>query len=103
MALSICNVTSEVDFTWIIGLGGLAFALAGTSGVLYISDTMHSFDHGKSSSVSQLINDKSRNSKNSSNTLTGQQLLCLLFNLLLSLGVLSINFVLYSKDVFVIV
>ena len=40
--------------------GGLAFGFAGTLGVIDISDIIHSFAHDKSSSISQLINGKSR-------------------------------------------
>ena len=42
------------------GLGGLALGLARFLEVLYTSDIIHSFNHDKSSSISQLINGKSR-------------------------------------------
>ena len=61
---------------------------------------MHSFDHDKSSSVSDLVNGKSRNLqkmlKYSNWTTTSA------FNVLLSFGEPPINFDLYSKDLLVI-
>ena len=35
------NVAIVVAVAWIRGLGGLVFGLAGTSAVLYISDSIH--------------------------------------------------------------
>ena len=40
--------------------GGLAFGLSAIVGVIDISYIIHSFDHDKSNSISQLINGKSR-------------------------------------------
>ena len=79
-----CVVSTE-------GTGGLV----GTAGGLDISNIMQYLDHDKSSSISQLIKSKSR----------GLQKLLKYFNrtttsasnILLSFGVLSIIFVLYSK------
>ena len=69
-------------------------------GVIDISDLIHSFDHDKLSSVSKLINGKSRNLqkllKYFNVTTTS---VC---NVLLPFGVLPIIFVLYSKDLLVI-
>ena len=54
-------------FTWnvapvfFVGRTWSAAGLAGASGVLDISEIMQSFDHDKSSSISQLIKGKSRN------------------------------------------
>ena len=42
------------------GTSGLASGLPGTAGIFDISDIIYSFDHDKSSSVSKLINGKSR-------------------------------------------
>ena len=42
------------------GTGGLAFGFSGIPGPIDISDIIHSFEHDKSSSISQLINSKSR-------------------------------------------
>ena len=75
--------------------------LARTSGVLYTSDIIHSFDHEKSGSISQLINCKSVNLQKLLNYANGTNLSG--FNVLLSFGVLPINFVLFSKDLLVIV
>ena len=79
----------------------LAFGLPATPGIIDIEDIIHCFDHEKSSYISQLIHGKSRNL---------QQLLKY-FNetinsvsdLLLSVGVLPIIFVLYSKDLLFII
>ena len=54
------NVVPVVCLAYLSGMGGLAFGLPGILGVIDISDIIHSFDHEKSSSVSQLINGKSR-------------------------------------------
>ena len=55
LALFTWNVVPVVAVVWIRGLGGLAFELARTSGVIYISDIIHSFDHDKSNYISQLV------------------------------------------------
>ena len=81
-------------------LGGLAFALAGTSEALYISDIILSFNHDKSSSIFDLINGKLRNLQKVHKHFNGTSSFA--FNVLLSFGVLPINFVLYSKDILVI-
>ena len=62
-----------------------------------IIDVIHSFDHDKSSSISQLINDKSRDFQKLFEYFNGTTTSA--FNvLLLSSGVLLFNFILYSKD-----
>ena len=58
---------------------------------------MHSFDHDKSSSISQLINDKSRDLQKPFEYFNGTTTSA--FNvLLLSSGALLFNVTLYSKD-----
>ena len=52
-ALVVC--VAAADWT-----GGLAFGLAANTSVLHFSEITQSFEHGKSSSVSQLIKGKSR-------------------------------------------
>ena len=79
LALFISNVTSEVSVDGISEFDELAFGLAGTSRVLDISDIIHFLHHGKSSPTSKLIKGKSRDSKNYSDVLMEQQLLCLLY------------------------
>ena len=77
------------------GIGRFALGLPAIAGVTDISDIIHSFDHGKSSSISQLINKKSRDLqkvlKYFNETTTSAS------NILLLFGFLPINFVLYSK------
>ena len=92
-------------FSW---TSGLASGLADITGLTDISDIIHSFDYDKSSSVSPLINGKSRNLQKLLNILIEQQLLCLMYYyhfvfFLLSFGVLAIVFIFYSKDLLVIV
>ena len=83
------------------GTVGLAFGLPDNAGVIDFSDIIHSFDNDKSSSISQLINGKSRDLQkllkyfNRATTSAS--------NILLSSGVVPINFVLYSKDLLVFV
>ena len=93
----IWNFTSGVDVPWI----RLVFGLAATSGFLYISDIVHSFDHDKSSSISQLINGKSRNFHKLLKYFNGTT--TSVSYVLLSFGLFHINFVLYSKDLLVII
>ena len=81
-------------------LGGLAFGLAGTSEVLYISDIMLSFNHDKSISISDLVNGELRCLQKVLKYFNGTSSSA--FNVLLSFGMLPINFVLYSKDILVI-
>ena len=70
--------------------GGLAFGFPGIPGPIDISDIIHYFEHDKSSSISQLINSKSRDLQkllryfNGTTTSTS--------NMLLSFGVLPIIF-----------
>ena len=72
-----------------------------TSGVIDISDIIQPFEHDKSSSISQLINSTSRYLQTLLKYFYGTK--TSVFNVLLSFGVLAINFVLYSKDLLVIV
>ena len=68
------KVYNTSDFH-LAGVGGLAVIL----GVLYNSDIMQSFDRDKSSSTSELIKGKLREiSKNYTNILHEQKLLCLI-------------------------
>ena len=60
MALFIRNVAPVVSVAWLRWLGELAFGLAKTSGVLHISVITQVFVHFKLSSISQVINGKSR-------------------------------------------
>ena len=91
-----------VGKTW--SVGRLAFGLAGTSRVLDISDIIQFLVHDKSSSVSQLVKGKSRNLrkllKHANGTTKQQQSKS---TILLSAGVLPVIFVLYSKDLLVVV
>ena len=79
--------------------GGLVFGFPGIPGVIDISDLIHSFDHDKSSSISQLINSKSRDLQKLLKYLNGTSA----SSILLLFGVLPIIFVLYSKDLLVTV
>ena len=81
--------------------GELAFDLAGTAGVLYVSDITQYPDHGKLSSISHLINDKSRDLQKLLKYFNGTTTAA--FNLLSLLSVLPIIFVLYLKDLLVTV
>ena len=60
LASFIWNVVPVVNVASLAGTGELASGLVGTSRVLDISDVIQFFDHGKLSSISQLIKDKSR-------------------------------------------
>ena len=60
LALLIWNVALVVYIAALGWKGGLAPRLATIIDVIDISDIIHSFDHHKTSSISQLINDKSR-------------------------------------------
>ena len=60
LALFIWNVAPVVNVASLVGTGGLVSGLAATSGVLDISKITQFFDHGKPSSISQLIKGKSR-------------------------------------------
>ena len=61
------------------GLGGLTFGLSGILEVFFVSDIMQTFDHVKSRSISQLIKVKQEISRNYSNIIMKQQLLCLAY------------------------
>ena len=61
LALFIWDSASVVCIAATSWTGGLVFGLAGILNVIDISNKIHSFDHGKSYSISQLINDKLRN------------------------------------------
>ena len=61
LALFIWNVVPVVCIASTSKSGRLAFGLPATLGAIDISDIIHSFDHDQSSSVSQLINGKSKN------------------------------------------
>ena len=83
------------------GPGGLAFGSPSTACIIIISDIIHSFDHQKSSSVSQLINGKSRDLQILIKYFNGKTTSA--SNILLSSGVFPTNFVLYSNDLLVVV
>ena len=53
-------MTSVVSLASSAETGGQALELRGSAGVIDISDIIHSFDYGKSVSISQLINGKSK-------------------------------------------
>ena len=91
VALFIWNVAIFVSIASLAGLGGLA----GTAAILDVSDIIHSFDHEKSSSVSQLIEWKSRNLQKLLKYFNGTKLLCLMYYYSL---MHSLLFLLYSKD-----
>ena len=81
--------------------GGLASVLTGTADITDIPDITHSLDHDKSSSISQLMTGKSRDLQKLLKYFKGTATSA--FNILLSSGVLPLNFVLYSKDFLVTV
>ena len=81
--------------------GGLASVLTGTADITDIPDITHSLDHDKSSSISQLMTGKSRDLQKLLKYFKGTATSA--FNILLSSGVLALNFVLYSKDFLVTV
>ena len=58
MALFIWNFAPGNCLPSVSEAGGLASGLPAILGVIYISDIICSFDHDKSSSISQLINSK---------------------------------------------
>ena len=95
LALFIWKVLPVVCIASLAELGGLAATLV----VIDISDITHSFQNGKSSSNSQLINGKPRNLQKLLKYFNGTSASNVLF---LSSGV-PIIFVLYSKDLLVIV
>ena len=96
-----CNVALVVYLASISGTDGLALVLPAILGVIHISDVIHSFDHDRSNSISQLINDKLRNLKKLfkyfNETATSP------LNIVLLFGVLPINSVIYSKDLLVVI
>ena len=81
--------------------GGLASVLTGTADITDIPDITHSLDHDKSSSISQLMTGKSRDLQKLLKYFKGTATSAC--NILLSSGVLALNFVLYSKDFLVTV
>ena len=85
--------TSETD--------GLAFLLLATLSVLDISDITQFFVHLKSSSISHLINGKSRDFQKLLKYFNG--IATSASNILLSFDVLPIVFIFYSKDLLVVV
>ena len=61
--LFIWNVVPDVCVAGLAGKGRLVYELAVTSGVFDIWGVTQSFDHDRSSSISQLVKDKSRDHK----------------------------------------
>ena len=100
VALFIWNVASVVCISSTTGTGGLASGLRDIAGVIDTSDIIYSFDHDKSSSILQLIKGKSRNLHKLLKCFNGTTTA---FHVILSSSVLPIIFVLYSKDLLVIV
>ena len=83
-------------------IGGLAFELPDTAGIIDISYTMHFLDHENSSSISQLIiNGKSSDLQKLLKYFNGTTTSAT--NIVLSSSVLPIYLVLYSKYVLAIV
>ena len=72
-----------------------------TSGAVDFSDIIHSFDHDKSNSTSQLIKSKARNFRKFLKYVNGTTKSG--YNLLFSVGALPIDFVLYSIDLILVV
>ena len=101
LVLLIWNVAQVVYLDGLSATGGIAFGVPAILGVIDISDIMQSFDHDKSSYVSQLINGKSRDLQKLLKYFTG--LTTSVSNKLFLFGVLPINFVLYLKDLLVFV
>ena len=99
--LFIWNVALVVCIAATCWTGGLAFWLPDILGIIDISDTIHSFDYDNPSSISQLINDKSRGLQKLLEYFNGK--ITSASNILLLFGMPSINFVLYWKDLLVIV
>ena len=93
----IWNVASVVYVAYKGGKG----TLAGTAGVFDVSDIIKYLDHGKSRSISQLIKDKLRDFQKLLRYFNGTTIST--SNILLSSRVLQIIFVLYSKDLTVVV
>ena len=90
LTLIIWNVAPAVNIAALGWIGGLASGSSTILGVIDISDTKHYFDHEKLSSISQLIK-------------YCDGLTTFVFNILLLFAVLPINFVLYSKNLLLIV
>ena len=99
--LFIWNVALVVCIAATFWTSGLAFWLPDILGIIDISDTIHSFDYDNQSSISQLINDKSRGLQKLLKYFNGKRTFA--SNILLLLGMPSINFVFYSKYLLVIV
>ena len=96
LTLFIWNVALVVCIAGISWTGGLTSGLPGTVCVIDTSDIIHYFDHDKWSSILQLIKGKSRDLQKLLKYLNGRTTSA--SNILLSSGVLPINFVLYWKD-----
>ena len=79
-----------------LGTRELPSGLPGTAGFLLILDIINFFDQKKSSSASQLINDEAKNLQILLKYFIG--ITTSLSNVSLLFGLLSINFVFYSKD-----
>ena len=102
LALFVLNVAPVVCIASLVWTGGLTFEFSASACVIDISDIIvHSFELEKSSSISQLINDKSINLQKLLKYFNGTR--TSVFNLLLPFGALPIIFVLYSEDLIVIV
>ena len=101
IALFIWNIAEVICVSAAARTGGLALELAVTAGALDISDITQYLDHDKSSSISQLINGKSRDLQKSLKYFNGATTSA--SNLFSLSGVLPIIFVLYSKDLLVVV
>ena len=80
-----------------LSVSGLPPGLAGTSGVLDISQITQSFNHDKSSSISQLIESKSRNLQKLLKYFNGTT--TSMSNVLLPAGVLPPILLLYSVKI----
>ena len=80
---------------------GLASGNGGILGIIDISDIIHSFDHDKSISISQIVNGKSRDLQKLPKYYNGTTISA--SNILSLFDVLPINFVPYSKDLLPIV
>ena len=89
----VTTVALVVCITGTYWTGRLASELRVILGITDISDIIHSFDNGKSSSISQLINGKSRDFQKLLKYFNGATTFA--SNMLLLFGVLLINFVLY--------
>ena len=101
LAIFILNVAVVVCITGTSWTSGSASLSPVILGIIGIADIIYSFNHDKSSSISQLINGKSRYLQKLLKYVNGTT--TSVSNILLSSDVLPISFVFYSKDLFVIV